>query len=165
MSSFGCTKQWKEDMILVMGKSGRGHLGYKGMNRRMILNCSLRKYSGRFLEEARNFFTQGTTKFSRNTLHHVSNVRSTRNKWVYIHPARQIMKNAARRTVHQIPALISSDENCSCMHKAVLKHVKTNTAPDTAPPRSQLPTNGLSHLKLGFSLPAIANSTICKPRS
>jgi hypothetical protein len=84
---------------------------------------------------------------------------------MYVHPARQVMKNAARRTVHQIPVLISFDENCSCIHRAVLKHVKMNTAPDTAPPGSQLPTNGLNHLKLAFSLPAIADSTICKPGS
>jgi len=80
----------------------------------------------------------------------------------YVHPARQIMKNAAKRTVHQTPALISCDENCNCMQRAALKHVKTNTAPDTAPPGSQLPISGVSHWKLGFSLPAISNSTICK---
>lgn len=74
-------------------------------------------------------------------------------------------KNEAKRTVHQTPALISYDENCSCMQRAALKHVKTNTAPDTAPPGSQLPTSGLNHRKLGFSLPAVANSTICKPQS
>jgi len=86
-------------------------------------------------------------------------------KPVYLHPARHIMKDAARRIVHQIPALISCDENCSCMQSAALKHVKTNTAPDTAPPGSQLPINGLSHRKLGFSLPAVTNSTICKTQS
>jgi hypothetical protein len=133
------------------------------MYKRMILKCSLRKCIGRFLLEARNFCTQGTVNISRNILCHESNVRRSKHRQVYVHPVRQIMKNAARRTVHQIPVLISSDENCNCMHRAVLKHVNTNTAPDTAPPGSQLPTNGLSHLKLAFSLPAITNSTICKP--
>jgi hypothetical protein len=75
------------------------------------------------------------------------------------------MKKLDRRTVHQTPALNSCDENCSCMQRTVLKHVKTNTAPDTAPPGSQLPINGLSQWKLGFSLPAVANSTICKRQS
>jgi hypothetical protein len=44
--------QWKEDIILVTGKLRRHHLADISMDSRMILKCSLRNYSGRFLLEA-----------------------------------------------------------------------------------------------------------------